>query len=251
MRNFKRKNDCMARMSHDLRREKIIQAAMRVFSEKGFDKASIKDIAKSANMSPALLYAYFDSKDTLYKTVLSSTEEDATPIISEMRRLGAGSKALMLFVYDTLSSTLFSYSHQEKENQQTFDRLFCQSLIGNPEYAKSHHNELERNFITDFTLECFRVGEEAGELIKTNETPKFRLQMVMQLMLSFKLVFLSGSPIYNYEVSRQELLEKAALFCLRGIGFTQEAIQKHFDVQALSETLNRIHAPKNMSVDKS
>lgn len=47
------------------RRQQIIIAAKRVFSEKGFNKATMEDIAKEAELSPGTLYLYFKNKEEL------------------------------------------------------------------------------------------------------------------------------------------------------------------------------------------
>jgi AcrR family transcriptional regulator len=54
------------------RREEILEAAIRVFAEHGFHKATIKQIAKEADLkSPALIYWYFDNKHALLKGVIN------------------------------------------------------------------------------------------------------------------------------------------------------------------------------------
>ena len=51
------------------RRQQIIIAAKRVFSEKGFNKATMEDIAKEAELSPGTLYLYFKNKEELYASL--------------------------------------------------------------------------------------------------------------------------------------------------------------------------------------
>ena len=51
------------------RRQQIIVAAKRVFSNKGFNKATMEDIAKEAELSPGTLYLYFKNKDELYASL--------------------------------------------------------------------------------------------------------------------------------------------------------------------------------------
>jgi len=51
------------------RRQQIIVAAKRVFSEKGFNKATMEDIAKEAELSPGTIYIYFKNKDELYASL--------------------------------------------------------------------------------------------------------------------------------------------------------------------------------------
>ena len=51
------------------RRQQIIVAAKRVFSEKGFSKTTMEDIAREAELSPGTLYLYFKNKDELYASL--------------------------------------------------------------------------------------------------------------------------------------------------------------------------------------
>ncbi len=51
-------------------RERIIEAAMKVFSAYGFFKAPVHLIAREADISKGLIFWYFDSKDKLIKEVI-------------------------------------------------------------------------------------------------------------------------------------------------------------------------------------
>jgi AcrR family transcriptional regulator len=51
------------------RRQQIMVAAKRVFTEKGFSSATMEDIAASAELSAGTLYLYFKSKDELYASL--------------------------------------------------------------------------------------------------------------------------------------------------------------------------------------
>ncbi len=46
-------------------REKILQAAAHIFSQEGFEKATIRKIAKEIEYSPATIYLYYENKDEL------------------------------------------------------------------------------------------------------------------------------------------------------------------------------------------
>jgi len=55
------------------KRQQIIDGALAVFSEKGFDKATNQDIAEAAGIaSPGLIYHYFESKADLLRQAMSS-----------------------------------------------------------------------------------------------------------------------------------------------------------------------------------
>jgi len=51
------------------RRQQIIVAAKRVFTSKGFNKATMEDIAQEAELSPGTLYLYFKNKEELYASL--------------------------------------------------------------------------------------------------------------------------------------------------------------------------------------
>jgi AcrR family transcriptional regulator len=51
------------------RRQQIIVAAKRVFSDKGFNKSTMEDIASEAELSPGTLYLYFKNKEELYASL--------------------------------------------------------------------------------------------------------------------------------------------------------------------------------------
>jgi AcrR family transcriptional regulator len=53
----------------EARRESILNAAKKVFLERGFAGATIEAIAQEAELSPAAIYLYFMSKDELYASL--------------------------------------------------------------------------------------------------------------------------------------------------------------------------------------
>ncbi len=63
---------------------KIIQAAIKVFAQKGFFSARISDIAKKAKVADGTIYLYFNNK---YDILISIFEEEIGKIIVEVKRL--------------------------------------------------------------------------------------------------------------------------------------------------------------------
>jgi AcrR family transcriptional regulator len=53
-------------------RESILDAARAAFADKGFDGASIRAIATSAGVDPALVHHYFGTKDKLFLAAMKS-----------------------------------------------------------------------------------------------------------------------------------------------------------------------------------
>ncbi len=54
------------------RKEQILDAAMRVFAQKGFTRATNKDIAREAGITPGLTITTLKVKTPFYRRLLSS-----------------------------------------------------------------------------------------------------------------------------------------------------------------------------------
>ncbi len=51
------------------RRQEILAAARHVFSKKGFNSATMEEIASKAELSPGTLYLYFKNKEELHTSL--------------------------------------------------------------------------------------------------------------------------------------------------------------------------------------
>jgi AcrR family transcriptional regulator len=94
-----------------LRKEEIIVEATRLFAERGYEGASMGDLAERVGLRKASLFHHFPSKDVLYATVLGELMEGVKSAI-----LGAamaeGSFAQRLdSLTDALTSTLGEHPH--------------------------------------------------------------------------------------------------------------------------------------------
>ncbi len=54
----------------DGKRRQILDGAMRVFLDKGFDAASMSEIARASGVSKGTLYVYFEDKQTLFDAIV-------------------------------------------------------------------------------------------------------------------------------------------------------------------------------------
>jgi AcrR family transcriptional regulator len=65
------------------RRERILDAAVRLFAERGFHAASMDQIAAAAGISKAVVYDHFTSKRELYTVLLDTIRADMDSLIAE------------------------------------------------------------------------------------------------------------------------------------------------------------------------
>src|ERR687898_2583792 len=64
------------------RRGQILEAARRVFAERGFRRATTREVARAAGISEGTIYNYFEDKDALLMAILDR--------LNETERRGAG-----------------------------------------------------------------------------------------------------------------------------------------------------------------
>ncbi|BBO80092.1 AcrR family transcriptional regulator [Desulfosarcina ovata subsp. sediminis] len=103
------------------RRQQILVAAKRVFSNRGFNKATMEDIAKEAELSPGTLYLYFKNKDELYASLslrilqylmIRLEHVNAEPLTDAAQRLKA-LKSAMYDVYEFDPLILINMFHMQ------------------------------------------------------------------------------------------------------------------------------------------
>ena len=66
------------------KQQAIIQAALRLFKDKGFKQTSIKSIAEAAEVSPVSIYNYFGSKDNLVALCVNDLFEEITQQVEDI-----------------------------------------------------------------------------------------------------------------------------------------------------------------------
>src|ERR1039458_31238 len=65
-------------------RGRILTAALGVFRERGFDAATMREIAAAAGMSLGAAYYYFDSKDALVMAFYRQAQQEMAPSIEHI-----------------------------------------------------------------------------------------------------------------------------------------------------------------------
>ncbi|MEV0379199.1 TetR family transcriptional regulator [Nonomuraea sp. NPDC050643] len=84
-------------------RGEILAAARRVFAEKGFDKATVRGIAREAKVDPALVHHYFDTKEGMFAAAmrLPVTPHQVIPLLLEGPREEIGERLVRFILRAT------------------------------------------------------------------------------------------------------------------------------------------------------
>lgn len=65
-------------------REKILNAAMELFAERGYHNTSIEQIRKEAEVSKGLIYNYFEKKEDLMTAIVMDAMKEGDDIVAQM-----------------------------------------------------------------------------------------------------------------------------------------------------------------------
>lgn len=136
------------------RREQILDAAVKLFCEKGYEGTTIRDIARKVGVTEGLLYYYFDGKDALISACWS--ERNWQPHLDQWIDASADrplSEALLHIIRRHLE-TLFAAGRQV--------RMHAAEVLRDGELSSISRERIEqtRTLLSDF----FRRRQELGHI---------------------------------------------------------------------------------------
>lgn len=162
-------------------RERILDAAERLFLERGFRGASLRELTNSARVNLAAVGYHFGGKDELLRAVL---ERHVGPVNFErLRRLDrieadwrAGKPRRLEPVLAALLEPAFASARSEPESRDVTTLLFREPHERMPELIESLFGECARRFHAAIARALGRADARATAL---------RFQMVIGAMLHF------------------------------------------------------------------
>ncbi|WOK37957.1 TetR/AcrR family transcriptional regulator [Sphingomonas sp. C3-2] len=220
------------RLSHSERNRVIVAAAADVFAEHGFERATTKQIADAARVSPALLYEHFPSKEALFRAVLRKLIRDQDRMTEALAvrspELSAdidGATALVLLFHSYFSGCVLARHHGQDVNAH---RILFSSIAGDGSYARLMYRRglrVNGRALEQALEEARASGALRGEPISVQEVYCFTEHMGSMMLSSH----LADPPLSPYSETGQTLVRKAVFFCGRGIGLSDDLIRQVLD----------------------
>lgn len=90
-------------------RQRIIVATMRCVAEVGYSQATIREIARMANVTSASLYNYFPNKSELLKATIAARAEAAIPVLRRAAATPGNTVDRLEAVLDECGSLMLKY----------------------------------------------------------------------------------------------------------------------------------------------
>ena len=138
-------------------RKAIMQAAMALFTEKGFAQTSIEELAKAAGIGKGTIYGYFQTKsDILYAFC-----EDEVERLHQELTANADQEVPILRQMVRIYMTEFKYITENRE----FGSFFMQQMAFPRDVDLQRHLEIDGNYFK-LLFPLLEKAQERGELRK-------------------------------------------------------------------------------------
>ncbi|MEO7985780.1 MAG: TetR/AcrR family transcriptional regulator [Gemmatimonadales bacterium] len=170
---------------------RILDAAERLFAERGFARTTIKAIGTEAGVNSALLYYYFTDKERLYRNVLQRLMDTLIERTSSRLQAGGTPEGRVLALVQAQAEVLAA--------NPNFPRLMVRELA---ESDAGHAGEQIRHLAaTTFTRLCtlVRDGQASGAFRKEIDPRFAAISIVSQVAYFFVAkpavrILLASSP---------------------------------------------------------
>ena len=132
-------------MSAGGRREQILRGAMQLFAEKGFRGTTTREIAQQLEISEALMFKYFPTKEALYRAIIQKRTDGSEEMLFPREAVYAKDDRQ---VFRSIASYLISKNTEDP----TFMRLI--------QYSALEGHDLSRIFFENHAMEKTRLLSE-------------------------------------------------------------------------------------------
>lgn len=192
------------RLTRELRRERILSAAARVFAESGYDAAGMREVATAAGITTPVLYDHFPSKAQLYASLLES----------EVDSLLAGWAALPPSdtVEELLHSRVAAIFAWMETNERGWRMIFAEAPV-DPAVAEVHRRGQARA-----TAQLTGLFAQVPRLALTAELPRERADEVLAEAAKSALNAIATWWWRNRDIPRDQVVALTADLLWRGLG---------------------------------
>ena len=211
------------RLSSADRSESILAAARDVFAEYGYEGAKTQQIANAANVSEALVFRHFPSKQVLYKAVLKLVIRDQDAAFERLGLISPSTESFIDTIEEFMKECVAGASSQSAHSA----RILLASLSGDGSYARMVYKRAQKLWLKAFEdsiAAAYAAGDATGLLVHPVNAHAF-IEHVGTMLLG---AHLSDKPAVPYEGSKEKIARDAVWFVCRGVGITEAALQRHF-----------------------
>jgi AcrR family transcriptional regulator len=154
---------------------KLLDAAATEFADKGFHEASISGITRRAGVALGTFYTYYDSKDAIFRALVSDMSAGVGRAAREALDPGMGA----LEVERVALRAFLAFAAEHKE----IYRIIDEAEFVDPESYRTHYETIGARI-----EERLQRGGESGEFIRGLGAPEAWALMGMNVFLGLRYV---------------------------------------------------------------
>jgi AcrR family transcriptional regulator len=221
------------KLSGDERREAIIRAVRRVFAERGFHGTTTRALAEAAGVSEALLFKHFPNKEALYSAMQAFCSMERDPEkLERLKALEPSTSTLVLIVH-LMVARIVRRECADDEDTSIHHRLMLRSMMEDGEFARLYFQRSASCWLAK-VQDCLRAATAAGDATCEPVLPNLAGIFTHHLAKTLMLSLIPATPVVEYGLPREPLIEQAVWFSLRGMGVKDEAIRRHYNPEAVA-----------------
>jgi AcrR family transcriptional regulator len=209
----------------------IVKAVLPLFARKGFAETTTRELAKAAGVSEPLLYKHFPSKEALY-TAIQNYSCQPTEIAERLSELKPSASTLVHLIYFFLRALILGRPVGTIE-WDTRHRLMVKSFLEDGTFARMVYTNRFACYCSQIEA-CLAAATTSGDVVPSPVTKTNRTYFAHHIGSWLALVHLPRKPAMDYKTSREDLLNQAVWFALRGMGMTDKAIATYYNPKALA-----------------
>ena len=156
------------------RREEILQASLHLFATKGFHGTSMRDIARSADITEGLIYHYFENKRDLFRAIID--EYSFLPLLRTLPQLAEQLDLRALLI--VLARGFFDVLHQNTE----LARLLLQEVQVFPEEKEAFFADAVGESIQELSR---ILDDRMNERARAKVDPDISARLFFNSLLAF------------------------------------------------------------------
>jgi AcrR family transcriptional regulator len=148
---------------YEARREEILQAAERMFSQNGFFKTSMAEIAEASQFAMGTVYRFFKSKEEIYISLVEAKVEELLSLLKEATKCGPRAPEKLREVI----RVKLAFADQNRD----FFRIYVSEWSGFEWTVKSAFGDrVWKKYLAqiDLVANLIKEGIKAGEFRKVN-----------------------------------------------------------------------------------
>lgn len=206
-------------MHKDERERAILEAALEVFSRRGYTETRMAEIAQAAGISYGLLYHYFSDKEALFETLAEEWWRGFHGILEEMKGSSLSTRDKLVQIVKHVFAV---YGRQPQ-----LISLYVKEISRGFAYRRPGGGRERFNLIFDLVSELMTEGQQNGAL-RSDIPSRYLSYIFLGAIDAFLSVMVLGGEVISKKREKRALHAIMEVFVHGACSESGEPVKSHF-----------------------